>query len=235
MYAPAFDRSRPRDGVAFDEGPYLIARHDDADNSSGRGDAVFEEVVAHAGEDEDADDSVAMVFSADTGAGRAHTPQRLNRTNTPQRYALLLLLYHIILTGVPYQVPGIPYPLSKTALLKEQPLLLYCCNTAAAVVRSVWKVRFVPSEPVLLLKKAKMVDRNWRSRTYYYYCNGRAQVQFSAQTSQILPGKYEYLVVCPHNGAAVLEALTLLGNYVRRHVALSAPSADSNFALTGLD
>lgn len=86
MYAPAFDRSLPRDGVAFDEGPHLIARHDDADNNGGRGDAVVEEVMAHAGEDEDADDSVAMVFSADTGAGRAHTPQRLNRTNTPQRY-----------------------------------------------------------------------------------------------------------------------------------------------------
>lgn len=31
------------------------------------------------------DDSLDVVFSADTGAGRAHTPQRLNRSNTPQR------------------------------------------------------------------------------------------------------------------------------------------------------
>lgn len=33
------------------------------------------------------DDSLDVVFSADTGAGRAHTPQRLNRSNTPQRQA----------------------------------------------------------------------------------------------------------------------------------------------------
>ncbi|CAM9250005.1 unnamed protein product, partial [Laminaria digitata] len=88
MYAPALGRSPARDGVAFDEeGPHLIVRHDDDDDdNSGRADAVVEEVVVHAGkEEEDADDSVAMVFSADTGAGRAHTPQRLNRTNTPQR------------------------------------------------------------------------------------------------------------------------------------------------------
>lgn len=84
MYAPAFERSPAKDGVAFDEGPHLIERHGhDDDNSSG---AVVEEVVARAGGQEEEDDSVAMVFSADTGAGRAHTPQRLNRTNTPQRY-----------------------------------------------------------------------------------------------------------------------------------------------------
>eukprot|EP00904_Undaria_pinnatifida_P012368 jgi/Undpi1/8261/HiC_scaffold_25.g10731.m1 len=82
MYAPAIARSPARDGVAFDEGPYLIKRHGDGDDNSG---AVVEEVVARAGEEEEEDDSVAMVFSADTGAGRAHTPQRLNRTNTPQR------------------------------------------------------------------------------------------------------------------------------------------------------
>lgn len=33
----------------------------------------------------DLDDSLDVVFSADTGAGRAHTPQRANRSNTPQR------------------------------------------------------------------------------------------------------------------------------------------------------
>lgn len=134
MYAPAFDRSRARDGVAFDEGPYLIARPDDADNSSGRGDAVVEDFVAHTREDEDADDSVAMVFSADTGAGRAHTPQRLNRTNTPQRYVrteewryntnailvheqqmVLLLLSH---AGVPRDDHPPPYLISEAALLE---------------------------------------------------------------------------------------------------------------------
>lgn len=99
MYAPAFGRSPARDGVAFDEeGPHLIVRHDDDDDdNSGRADAVVEEVVVHAGkEEEDADDSVAMVFSADTGAGRAHTPQRLNRTNTPQRYECDTVREHTI-------------------------------------------------------------------------------------------------------------------------------------------
>lgn len=71
MYAPAYGCSPPEDG------PFLVARHygtegvSDGDNR-------------HTGEDED--DSLAVVFSADTGAGRAHTPQRMNRTHTPQRW-----------------------------------------------------------------------------------------------------------------------------------------------------
>lgn len=85
MYAPAFGPSSPRER----EPPVLIARHyetrDDRQRSPSNGRAV--ESVRHddrTGHD-DEDDSLAVVFSADTGAGRAHTPQRLNRTHTPQR------------------------------------------------------------------------------------------------------------------------------------------------------
>ncbi|CBJ30357.1 expressed unknown protein [Ectocarpus siliculosus] len=86
MYAPAFGTSPPRE-----EAPVLIARHyetrDDRQRSPSHGGAV-ESVHHHpdgrTGHD-DEDDSLAVVFSADTGAGRAHTPQRLNRTHTPQR------------------------------------------------------------------------------------------------------------------------------------------------------
>ena len=101
MFATTFDRSTARDGVAFDEGPHLIARHADAYNSNGKGDAAVE-VLTHAREDDDVDDSVAMVFSADTGAGRAHTPQRLNRTNTPQRYVRMQPWHAMKDTESPY-------------------------------------------------------------------------------------------------------------------------------------
>lgn len=82
MYAPAFESSPLREGVSFDEGPLLVARHG-INNNTGDGVAA---VGDRRGEDED--DSVALVFSADTGAGRAHTPQRLNRTGTPQRWVV---------------------------------------------------------------------------------------------------------------------------------------------------
>lgn len=65
MYTPAFGNSPSL-------GPILIARRDQVDSYV----------------PEDEDDSLAVVFSADTGAGRAHTPQRLNRTHTPQRWVL---------------------------------------------------------------------------------------------------------------------------------------------------
>ncbi|CAB1119158.1 unnamed protein product [Ectocarpus sp. CCAP 1310/34] len=85
MYAPAFGPSPPRER----EAPVLIARHydtrDDRQRSPSHGGAV--ESVHRDGRTghDDEDDSLAVVFSADTGAGRAHTPQRLNRTHTPQR------------------------------------------------------------------------------------------------------------------------------------------------------
>ena len=75
MYAPAFGRSPPSDG------PFLVARHHGTQGVSD-GDAM-RSPDGHMREDED--DSLAVVFSADTGAGRAHTPQRMNRTHTPQR------------------------------------------------------------------------------------------------------------------------------------------------------
>ena len=69
MYAPAFGGS-----PSLGTGPILIARQQpDASPPA-----------AHVPLDED--DSLSVVFSADTGAGRAHTPQRLNRTHTPQRW-----------------------------------------------------------------------------------------------------------------------------------------------------
>ncbi|CAM9702384.1 unnamed protein product [Hapterophycus canaliculatus] len=88
MYAPAFGRSPPREGVSFleEEGPVLVARqylYNDEDEPPAPAIAAASSLCAHTGEDED--DSLAVVFSANTGAGRAHTPQRLNRTHTPQR------------------------------------------------------------------------------------------------------------------------------------------------------
>lgn len=82
MYAPAFGRSPP------EEGPFLVARHYGTpdEQAESHGDTNTSGVRGvHTGEDED--DSLAVVFSADTGAGRAHTPQRMNRTHTPQRWA----------------------------------------------------------------------------------------------------------------------------------------------------
>ncbi|CAN0232546.1 unnamed protein product [Ectocarpus sp. 12 AP-2014] len=84
MYAPTFGPSPPRER----EAPVLIARHyetRDLQRSPFHGGA--NESVHHDGRTrhDDEDDSLAVVFSADTGAGRAHTPQRLNRTHTPQR------------------------------------------------------------------------------------------------------------------------------------------------------
>lgn len=84
MYAPAFGRSPPQDG-----GPLLVARrYGTPEAEPGDGDLPEENNGRggrrHTGEDED--DSLAVVFSADTGAGRAHTPQRMNRTHTPQRW-----------------------------------------------------------------------------------------------------------------------------------------------------
>jgi len=70
MYAPS-SGSSPSLGV----GPILVARREEAP-------------VSHV-MPEDEDDSLGVVFSANTGAGRAHTPQRLNRTHTPQRWVLL--------------------------------------------------------------------------------------------------------------------------------------------------
>lgn len=76
---PLFPSSRE---VAFREDrPHLIATRNGNDDFLGR--AVEARV---AGEEED--DSLEVIFSAETGAGRAHTPQRLNRTHTPQRRAL---------------------------------------------------------------------------------------------------------------------------------------------------
>lgn len=111
MDAPAYGRSpRPREeAVSFaEEGPFLVARHyydyqaahraEHEDSvraaasacSSIEGDKIPIQgspppppTATLPGEEED--DSLAVVFSSDTGAGRAHTPQRLNRTHTPQR------------------------------------------------------------------------------------------------------------------------------------------------------
>ncbi|CAM9738051.1 unnamed protein product [Scytosiphon promiscuus] len=88
MYAPAFGRSPSREGVSFleEEGPVLLARQYQTESpatAAVTAPAAASPRHAHTGEDED--DSLAVVFSANTGAGRAHTPQRLNRTHTPQR------------------------------------------------------------------------------------------------------------------------------------------------------
>lgn len=88
MYAPAFARSSP-----YDDGAVLVARHYGTPEAvSDCGDVVAANIDrgVHNGEDED--DSLAVVFSADTGAGRAHTPQRMNRTHTPQRWVLFSAL-----------------------------------------------------------------------------------------------------------------------------------------------
>ncbi|CAM9850205.1 unnamed protein product, partial [Ectocarpus sp. 13 AM-2016] len=84
MNAPTFGPSPPRER----EAPVLITRHyetGDVQSSPFHGEAI--ESVHPDGRTghDDEDDSLAVVFSADTGAGRAHTPQRLNRTHTPQR------------------------------------------------------------------------------------------------------------------------------------------------------
>ncbi|CAM9604536.1 unnamed protein product [Ectocarpus sp. 4 AP-2014] len=83
MYAPAFGPSPPRER----EAPVLIARHYEARDDRQRSHGGAVESVRHDGRTghDDEDDSLAVVFSAETGAGRAHTPQRLNRTHTPQR------------------------------------------------------------------------------------------------------------------------------------------------------
>lgn len=103
MDAPAYGRSPPRqEAVSFaEEGPTLVARHYYdyyGDGASGRtpsnndvGDVEEDSTTPKQGTTttlpgEEEDDSLAVVFSSDTGAGRAHTPQRLNRTHTPQRY-----------------------------------------------------------------------------------------------------------------------------------------------------
>lgn len=84
------ERDNGGNGVGFvDEGPRLVARH--FSNGTSDGTIITENnsssngAAAAAMHGEEEDDSVGLVFSADTGAGRAHTPQRLNRTNTPQR------------------------------------------------------------------------------------------------------------------------------------------------------
>lgn len=90
MYANTFENSPARDnngsGVGFvDEGPVLVARRLPNDGTSGTITNNNRNAAATRMRGEEEDDSVGIVFSADTGAGRAHTPQRLNRTNTPQR------------------------------------------------------------------------------------------------------------------------------------------------------
>ncbi|CAM9394754.1 unnamed protein product [Pylaiella littoralis] len=101
MDVPAYGRSPPQEeAVSFAEDvPFLVARHDRThwieDSNSGRGPnnvvAAVEDITPRKGTTtttlpgEEEDDSLAVVFSSDTGAGRAHTPQRLNRTHTPQR------------------------------------------------------------------------------------------------------------------------------------------------------
>lgn len=108
MDVPAYGRSPPREeAVSFaEEIPFLVARHDRThwieDSNSGRGPnnvvAAVEDITPRKGTTtttlpgEEEDDSLAVVFSSDTGAGRAHTPQRLNRTHTPQRYDSVFIL-----------------------------------------------------------------------------------------------------------------------------------------------
>lgn len=85
MYAPASEPSPPRDETPFAEGPFLVGRHYSSSITAQLDQDLGSSSVVGVQGREDEDDSVAMVFSADTGAGRAHTPQRMNRTNTPQR------------------------------------------------------------------------------------------------------------------------------------------------------
>lgn len=63
--------------VAFQEGPCLVAL------SEGQPSYTDRVMETHTRVDED--DSLEVVFSSATGEGRAHTPLRLNRSNTPQR------------------------------------------------------------------------------------------------------------------------------------------------------
>lgn len=76
-----FPNARAR-GVSFDNGPILLASRDDPDRIEGPV-AIIGEVGPT--EAYDADDSLEMIASHDTGSGRAHTPLRSNRTHTPQR------------------------------------------------------------------------------------------------------------------------------------------------------
>lgn len=69
----------PTREVAFCDDPYLISSREAQDRDSPQ------IVERHEVERRDEDDSLEVVPSSDTGDGRAHTPQRLNRTNTPQR------------------------------------------------------------------------------------------------------------------------------------------------------
>lgn len=90
MYANTFANSPSRDnsgsGVGFvDEGPLLVARRFSNGTSGTITNNSSRSAPATLMRGEEEDDSVGIVFSANTGAGRAHTPQRLNRTNTPQR------------------------------------------------------------------------------------------------------------------------------------------------------
>lgn len=92
MSASAFERGPRRESVSFDDGPLLVAQRQSSKVLCSSGAQIRDATGTAPGVDvvgphdhEDEDDSVAIVFSGDTGAGRAHTPQRLNRTNTPQR------------------------------------------------------------------------------------------------------------------------------------------------------
>lgn len=68
----------PRE-VSFCDDPSLVSSREAQDNDPPRN------VERHEVERRDEDDSLEVVPSSDTGDGRAQTPQRLNRTNTPQR------------------------------------------------------------------------------------------------------------------------------------------------------
>lgn len=73
--------------MSFDEGAMFVTRHSPSFVTTriveGSSSSSSAPIGRFGGQDED--DSLAPVISTDAGAGRAHTPLKQNRTNTPQR------------------------------------------------------------------------------------------------------------------------------------------------------